>query len=536
MPASLEREQPQHRGLALTAAIIFLGSVASRLLGLVREQLAAGRFGAGDDIAAFTIAENAVTLLFDLTLNGMLQAALVPVLSIYALRRAADWTEFRRLTGTLVTVAVTAGIVLAFVGYLAAPRLARLFTGPEGEVERGEATFALTVTLLRLMMPALAFLLIGVVLMAALYAMKDPTGPSLGAAARNGTIVLAILLLSGEVGIRSMAYGAVAGAALLVALQFVFLFRRRALPLRPAPLRHPAIRQMGLLYLPVFAGLVVTSAGVVLDRNLAWGAEEDAVGAMRYATTLVQLVLGLVAAAVSLAILPTLAQHFGDGDEDAFRRSLKQALEFVTLFMVPAVLGLALLARPIVALLFEHGATGPDQADLIVTALLAYLPGHLLAAYDQVLIFAFYARQNTVLPVAVGIGAVAVYAVVALTLVNRYGMLGLVIANTAQLSAHTVIMAWLAHRAFTFNIWRSLKPTMIRVVAASAGMAAVVIPTWWLVNQIADPASKATWPRETVTAALPIITGLATYLFLTRLLGLDILATIWTPLRSRIHR
>jgi putative peptidoglycan lipid II flippase len=528
-----------HRGggLAAATAIIFLGSVGSRLLGLVREQLAASRFGAGDEIAAFTVAENTITLLFDLTLNGMLQAALVPVLAAYALGNVIARREFREITSALLVIAAGLGLLLSIAGFVAAPRLVRVMTGPEGQQERGEATFELAVSLLRTMMPALFFLLIGVVLMASLYAGRHPLGPSLGAAARNAAIVISVVLLSAETGVRSMAYGVVAGSVFLVLLQVIFLARRDELPSRRIALKHPALRRIGFLYAPVFVGLVVTSGGVVLDRNLAWRAEEDALGAMRYATTLVQLLLGLVAAAVSLAILPTLSRHFSEGDEAAFGRSLRTALEFVTFLMVPAVVGLAVLARPTVSLLFEHGQTGPAQADLIVVALLAYLPGHLLAAYDQVLIFAFYARQNTILPVLVGIGAVGVYAVVALTLVDRYGMLGLVIANSCQLGAHTIIMVWLASRRFAFNLWREIQSSSLRVAAAAALMAVIVFAVVRLLTfLIAENGEPLGLISELIVVAVPVTLGAVSYLVIARRLGVDYLSMLTGPILSRIGR
>jgi putative peptidoglycan lipid II flippase len=186
--------------------------------------------------------------------------------------------------------------------------------------------------------------------------------------------------------------------------------------------------------------LIVSAMVVVVDRNLAWRAETDAVGAMRYATTLVQLILGLVVAAVSLAVLPQLSYRHANEDDIGFSDKLVQALKLVTVLLVPAVVGMAVLAEPIVSLLFEHGKTGPDASRLIVAALLLYLPGHLLAGYDQVLIFSFYARKNTLLPVVIGVVASLGYLLAAFALFDRYEMRGLVIANSIQFAVHTGLM------------------------------------------------------------------------------------------------
>jgi len=93
-------ERVAHRGIAAAAFLIMAGSLGSRVLGLVREQLTSGLFGAGNEIAAFTVADNVNTLLFDLMVSGMLEAALVPVLALWSLPHMRE--EFRRISGTLL--------------------------------------------------------------------------------------------------------------------------------------------------------------------------------------------------------------------------------------------------------------------------------------------------------------------------------------------------------------------------------------------------------------------------------------------------
>ncbi len=167
---------------------------------------------------------------------------------------------------------------------------------------------------------------------------------------------------------------------------------------------------------------------------------------MRYATTLNQMILGLVAAAISLAALPTLSRHFTNNDEVAYRSTLARGLRMVTVLVVPAFLGMLVLSWPIVRLLFFHGETQQAGADAIWLALMLYLPGTLFAAFDQVLIFAFYARQNTKTPQIVGVLAVFVYFAFALSLFGSLDMAGLVIANSIQFIFHTIVMIILARR------------------------------------------------------------------------------------------
>src|SRR5215216_190704 len=490
--------------------IIMLGNVLSRALGMVREQLAAGLFGTGDRIAAFTVADNVHTLLFDLLISGMLQAALVPVLAQWTAPDTATREELRRISGALLTFAVLVVATMVVIGEVFAPAIVDVMTALGGGAdERGAETTALTVTLVRIILPAVFFLAIGVVLMGVLYALGRVTAPALSVGVRNAAIVAAIALLSGALGVKSMAFGVVVGGIAIVAMQIPPLRRAGALPRPNLHLRHPAVRQVLWLYLPIFLGLLANTAAVVVDRNLAWGAERDALGAMRYATTLVQLVLGLVAAAISLAALPSLSRHFAARDEATFQATLGRALAMVTVLIVPAVLGLAAVSRPTIDLLFRHGETGGEGAHLIVVALLGYLPGTLFAAYDQVLIFAFYARQNTRTPVLVGLGAIGVYFLVAVTLVDSLGMLGLVLANSAQFVVHAAVMYWLARRAFGGVGGPWLRRVAVPCLGAGVGMAVLCLLSWRaLATLLPDSGSAAAHlAREAVLVGVPVAVG-----------------------------
>jgi putative peptidoglycan lipid II flippase len=253
---------------------------------------------------------------------------------------------------------------------------------------------------------------------------------------------------------------------------------------------HPAVREVLRLYGPVFAGLLVSTVAVVVDRNLAWGAGEDALGAMRYATTIVQMVLGVVAAAISLAALPSLSRHFGRGDEASYRATLDRAVTMTAVLILPATFGLVAIGKPVVDLLFRHGATGEAGAREILIALLGYLPGTLAAAFDQILIFACYARRDTKTPVIVGVVSVGIYFVVAFALVQPMGMLGLVLANSAQWGGHALILWWIVRRRLGPAGRDTLRRTVLTVSLAAVA-SAITAGLAWLGLDAALPDSSS---------------------------------------------
>jgi len=528
-PTSETVVQGERARVARAAGVLMIGVVLSRVLGLVREQVTSYFWGTTDAIAAFTIADNVHTMLFDLVISGMLQAALVPVLSAYAVSERLE--EFRRIVGALlVWVAVVVGAVVVLVA-MAAPWVVWGMTAlGGGEAARGAETFQLTIRLVRLIVPAVLLLAFSTVLMGALYALQRFTQPSLALSVRNAAIVACALLLGHSLGVTSLVVGVLLGALGLAALQLWGL--RDCLPRLNLSLWHPAIRQIFLLYLPIFLGLFANTVALTVDRNLAWGVDPHALGAMRYATALNQMILGLVAAATSLAALPTLSRHHASGNEDAYQRTLALGLKFVALLIFPTVLGMAALSWPIVTLLFYHGATDLEGARAIWIALLGYLPGTLFAAFDQILIFAAYARRNTQTPVLVGVLSVGVYFLVALALVRSLGMLGLVLGNTAQFVAHTLVMWWVLRRW----LGRVGDGTVARTMRASAlaatlmalvvGSLAIVASQWQ-----APEASGVAWRLLVVGAN--VVVGAACYAVLMRLFRVEEFLALTRLVRAR---
>ncbi len=521
--------QGERARVARAAGVLMIGVVLSRVLGLVREQVTSYFWGTTDTIAAFTIADNVHTMLFDLVISGMLQAALVPVLSAYAVPERRE--EFRRIVGALlVWVVVVIGAVVVLVA-LAAPWVVWGMTAlGGGEAARGAETFQLTIRLVRLIVPAVLLLACSTVLMGALYALQRFTQPSLALSVRNAAIVTCALLLGHSLGVTSLVVGVLLGALGLAVLQLWGL--RDCLPRLNLSLWHPAIRQIFLLYLPIFLGLFANTVALTVDRNLAWGVDPHALGAMRYATALNQMILGLVAAATSLAALPTLSRHHASGNEEAYHRTLALGLKFVALLIFPTVLGMAALSWPIVTLLFLHGATDLEGARAIWVALLGYLPGTLFAAFDQVLIFAAYARRNTRTPVLVGVLSVGVYFLVALALVRSLGMLGLVLGNTAQFVAHTLVMWWVLRRWLgrvgDGTVGRTMRASALAatVMGLLVGGAAAFAGQWQ-----APEAGGVAW-RVLVVGA-NVVVGAACYAVLMRLFRAEEFLALTQLVRAR---
>ncbi len=435
---SLAKDQSddgESQGIVRAAAVLAAGNVASRVLGLAREIVKANLFGTSPLLAAFQAAAYVPTSLFDLIIGGMVNSSLVPVFSDYTERERRD--ELWQVLSMVLSVATLVLLFVIAVVVLLAPQVAWLV----GAVNFTEADLSETsISLIRMSTPAVLFLGLASILTGALYALKRFTLPAFIGAAFNGTIVVVALLNPGE--IRSLVWGLLLGSLLQVVLQLPAL--RDARLRWTLNFRHPAIRRIIKLYIPILAGLVVNQLAIMLSYNLAIRTGDQSLNYMNYATTLYQFPLGLVVTALSIASLPTLSRQVGD--LNLFKQTLGDGLRLVLALILPATTGLFALAPFIIGLLFEHGRF--TAADTTTTALVlrVYLVGMPFAAADQMLVFASYARKDTWRPALVGFISILIYTATALALLRPLGLLSLMVADAVKHVVHTLIMLWILRR------------------------------------------------------------------------------------------
>jgi putative peptidoglycan lipid II flippase len=481
-------------GVVRAAAVLAIGNVTSRVLGLVREIVKSNLFGASDLLAAYTVAALVPMTLFNLITGGeMISSSLVPVFSDYARpeRRAELWG----LVSTFLSLATTVLLLLVGLVELFTPQVAWL----AGARNFQDASLVpVTIDLMRLATPAVLFLSIASILTGVLYALQRFSLPAFTAAIFNGTIVVVALLRPEH--IDGLVWGMLLGSFLQIVFQLPAL--------RDGRFRlqfnwgHPAVRRIITLYTPIVAGLVVNQLAIWISYNLAITTGDNSVTYMQYATTLYQFPLGLVVTALSVATLPTLSQLAsayraavnagpaeGSSSEGpqllyAYKDTLASGLRLIITLVLPAAAGLFILAGPIIALLLEHGQFTPRDTEITTQVLRFYLLGLPFAAVDQMLVFASYARKDTWRPAVAGVISIVIYTATAVVLLQSLGLLSLMVADAVKHIVHTVIMLWLLQRHLGGLAGHQIIGSTLKAVAAGllAGAAAyaitLLLPDW----------------------------------------------------------
>jgi len=509
--------------IARSAGILAMGSIVSRLLGLIREQIIAYFFGASGLVSAFGVASILPNMIYEMLIGGMLSAALVPVFSQVREQEGNEalWGLFSRV---ISLIAVILGAIVLLLELLA-PQIAWLMGGGFGP-----ELLAVLTRMIRLIAPGVIFFGLSGVVTGLLYTLKRFTYPAFGAAVFNLGTIIAVPLLAGHIDAYSLTVGVVLGSILQLLIQTPDL---RGVRLRfHLDLRHPALRRIFVLYLPIAFGLLVSNIQIIIDRRLASGTGESSIAWMRDATILIQLPHGLVAVAISLAVLPTLSQFSAMGDGEGFRRTLGQGLRLVLTLIIPATLGLLVLAEPLIGLIFERGAFTAQDTFWTAWALRYYLLGLVFASIDWPLNYAFYARQNTLTPALVGVLSVGLYLVVALLLVGPLGMLGLVLADSAKHFGHATTMLFLTRRRIGKLRDMQLGITAAKASLAAAAMAAAMSLALTVIGRLGIGGQMERLVAVGAAGGL----GAAIYLAMTTWLRLEEVRLLYDQVRRRIGR
>jgi putative peptidoglycan lipid II flippase len=460
LPTTATEEQDRtNEGVAKATGILALGNIISRVLGLLREIVIANLFGVSAATDAFRIAILVPKNLYDLLIGGHVNGAIIPVLSEVATQKGRD--ELWRLVSILLSALTALLALLVLLLEIAAPLVVDIIVSDA-------YTADLATDLLRITTPAMLFMGMFAILSGTLYALRMFTWPAFATAIFNATIVVIALVFAPpqriapglldwrivrpDDGIVVVALGWLAGSVAYVLLQLPGL---RGARLRfTLNWRHPALKKIGLLYLPVMFSLVLDTLVIRLfSYNLASQTGEGSISYMDNATTLIQFPQGLVATAISIAILPTLARQAAliaaankPQQRDAFNNTLGLGLRLATTLILPAAVGLFVLATPIVALIFQHGQFTAADTETTVAVLRLYLLGLPFAAIDLLLVYAFYARQDTFTPALIGLGSLTLYMVTAILLFPTLGLFSLMVADSVKHIVHATVSAYLLNR------------------------------------------------------------------------------------------
>jgi putative peptidoglycan lipid II flippase len=505
-------------------------TMASRVLGLIRDLLFAALIGANRYSDAFVVAFRIPNLLRDLFAEGALSAAFVPTFAEYEHKHGRHVAY--QLAGTLIAVVlvVVGGITLTGILF-ARPLVAGLAPGFD------PAQADLTAHLARVMMPYLLLVSLSAVAMGMLNAQGSFTAPALAPALFNtGSIAAGVALwlykLEPRAAVVAWSLGALLGGVLQLSAQLPSLWRagfRLTLRLSRAALSEPGLRRIGGLMAAAVLGLSATQVNIIVNTYFASNVDR-ATTYLQLGFRLMQLPLGVFGVAVATVAGAGVAQRAAANDMDGVRRTLGSAMRLVAFFNIPSAIGLIVLADPIVALIFQHGRFTAGDTRGTAAALVYYSVG--LYGYSAVKVFApaFYAVGAARIPVVGSVLGMLANVILNVTLFPVLSYKGVALGTSLAATLNFMVLAYAWRTRFGGLADAGLYRQLAQVLAAAAVTAIVA---WGTMRLLASYFPGHGFGAKLVIALVPVAVGALAYVAAARALGISELSDVWGVIRRR---
>ncbi len=517
-----------------SAGVVGGYTMLSRALGLIRDILMAGFFGTTLPMSAFVVAFTVPNLFRRLFGEGALSAAFVPVFIETREKEgeAEAWSVARNILSMLtlfLSVIIVLGIVFITL-YLLRPGI-------------GEKA-AMTLPLLRIMLPYTLFICLAAMCMAILNSYHHFATPAFAPSLLNIVWILAVLLVCPFLGDQpeQQIFG-VAWAVLVAGmLQFgVQLPKMTSYGYRPGwslQFRDRRVRRVFRLMGPASLGMAITQINVLIDRLMAVWIGPWAPAALFFSERLIYFPQGIFATALSTVLLPVFSGHAARADHDRILRTINQSLRNLFYVMIPASIGLLVLARPIVQMIFEWREFGETSTDFTALALMFYAPGLLVFSLSKVFVPAFYALQDTRTPVKVALFTVCLKIALSLLFILTWPLhlkhAGLALATVLAEAVNGVVLAWLLHRRLGAPGWGAVAASVLRCLGASLVMAVcAVYAQRHILNALLGMEAVPEKAAQIVAVLAAIVVGMGVYVAATVLMRSPEIRAILQAVRKR---
>ncbi len=507
--------------LLRTLATVSSLTLLSRILGFVRDFVIARTFGAGMFTDAFFVAFRLPNLLRRLFAEGAFSQAFVPMLAEYRQRRGSD--ETKRLVDRVATALFLVVLFVALAGILAAPLLI-LISAP-GFAADGEK-FALTVTLTRITFPYILFMALVALSTGILNTWSRFALPAATPVLLNLSFIGMALFAAPwfDPPVLALAWAVFLGGVLQLALQLPALKNIGMLPRFDFAPQDPGLKRILTLMAPAVLGVSVAQISLLINTIFASFLTSGSVSWLYYADRLMEFPAGLLGAALGTVLLPSLSKAHSSGQMETFSALLDWGLRLTFLLTLPAALALAMLAVPLLATLFQHGAF--TAADVLQTrsALVAYSIGLIGLILVKVLAPGFYAQQNIRTPVKIALLTLLATQLMNLLFIGPFKHAGLALSiGLASCLNAGLLFRGLRQRGAYLPLagWPAF------LAKLSVALLALALTLWFGMGQESSWLTMPNW-RRIIHLTLLVVGGCGVYLATLWLLGFR-----WQDFRRR---
>lgn len=515
--------------IAVAAILVAASSLVSRLLGIFRDRILAGQFGAGEQLDIYYAAFRVPDLLFNLVVLGALSAGFIPIFSGLVKnfkdpKTSEENKEAWTLAANVLNAISVLLLVLSFIGIIFAPQLVRLIT-PGFSLEAQASTASLT----RIMFLSPLFLGISGVLGGMLQSFRRFFIYSLAPVFYNLGIIAGALWFSSWWGINGLAYGVILGAFLHMAIQIPAVYvlgYRHSFKIK---WRDKATLEIGRLMIPRTLSLAITQIDLLVTTIIASGLASGSLAVFNLANNLQSFPIGIFGISFAIAAFPTLSQNaFNLAKlEESFSSTMRQILFFV----IPASVFLITLRAQIVRVILGSGAFTWQDTILTMNTLALFSISLFAQASAPLLVRVFYARHDSKTPFYLGIFTVIADIVLCLTLSKSMGVAGLALAySISSILNFLLLWIWLHIKVGDLGVSKIISSALkfsLSAIGAGFAIQLMKLVVWPFINMTTF---LGVFIQLTVSATV----GLLVYILFCYLFGSEELTTFITSLRRRL--
>jgi len=494
-----------------SAALVgFFGLIAD-IAGLLRDRLFAATFGAGHVLDSYYAAFRIPDFVYNLLILGTLSVAFIPVFTEHLV---GDEEDAKNIANTVLTVSTLVLAVMCGILYFFVPQLIHHVIAPGFSGQ----TFNDTVTLTKIFLLSPIIFTASSVFGSVLNSLNRFLMVSIAPVLYNLGIMFGAVFLYPRFGIAGLAYGVIIGALAHLLTQIIgaavagFHFKPKL------AVHNPGVKRIFQLLLPRIIGVDNSLVSLMIASYFGSFLASGSIAIFSFANNLEMVPMGIFALAFATAAFPNLSQHFAKHDETGFNDTLSKTSVNILYFMIPSSALLIVLRAQIVRVIYGTGQFNWNATRLTANSLGLFAIGLFAQAITPLMSRAFYARQNTIIPVVAGLIAIVANAALSYFLIKPFGVAGLALGFSLSTILNAVILyIALKPRLHEFSIKQPLIDSG-KIILASLILAVVSYFCLYLV-QLAIPLTRTLYVLA--QGSFAAVAGLLIYFLCTKWLGLN---------------
>lgn len=498
-----------------SAVVLFIATMASKVVGFLRDICIAYVYGAGVISDSYLMALNIMTVAFVSLLCVAIQSTYMPIFT--NIREKSGKAKALKFTSNVINIIMIISLCISIFGWFFTMPIVKLFAmGFEGE------RLALTIQLTRIILFSVGLVCVTYILKAYLEIHSYFFITGIMPLPYNIAIIVSVLL-SKVFGVGVLAYGTVIAFLLQMVFLIPFCIKKGFKYTPIVNFDDKNVKRMALAIMPILVGASAYQINSLVDKNLASILATGSMSALNYAYKLNIFVIGLFVASITSVIYPVFAKLGSSGDIKQLKYTYRQSINAVILITMPISVGAFILAEPIIKMLFERGAFDPTATAMTAQVLMAYSVGMIACGMRDVTVRVFYSLEDTKIPMKNSIFCVIFNIIFNLSLISFLKVAGLALASSmSAILAVFFLMFNLRKKIGKFNV-KSMIITLIKTSFSALAMAIVVLKLFGLLSPV----------NEFIGLAVAISVGALVYAIMVLVLKVDSTKYVINKIRRR---